>query len=162
MIFNIKNLSGFSRPAALCVIACFLAVSCTAASPRQGKMSDGYYSACAAEFDSHGWKEFVTIYIHHGKIAAVDYNAKNSSGFIKSWDMDYMRRMDAEDGTYPNEYTRAYANALLARQDPALVEVISGATVSHSSFRLLAEAALVQAKDGSTGIAFVPIPEEEE
>lgn len=128
---------------------------------QSGKMQDGYYTAEFASFDAHGWKEFITIYVNNNKIVTVDYNAKNASGFIKSWDMDYMRTMNATDGTYPNKYTRAYAVALLNKQNPEGVDVISGATHSYTSFQLLAEAAISQAKVGDKSVAFIKLPETE-
>ena len=42
----------------------------------------------------------------------MEYNAENASGFIKSWDNAYMQTMLHAQGTYPNEYTRSYANQL--------------------------------------------------
>jgi major membrane immunogen (membrane-anchored lipoprotein) len=90
----------------------------------------------------------------------VEYNAKNSSGFIKSWDHEYMRRMDAADGTYPNEYTRIYATALLNLQGIEKIDAISGATTSFQVFKLLTEAVLEQAKTGAKHVALVKIPME--
>jgi major membrane immunogen (membrane-anchored lipoprotein) len=122
------------------------------------ELQDGYYMAIAAEYDSYGWQEYVTIYVNNDVIATVEYNARNSSGFVKSWDMDYMRRMSAESETYPNEYFRSYVASLLDRQDPARVDVITGATNSHTSFQLLAQAAIDKAKAGDVEVAFVDIP----
>jgi major membrane immunogen (membrane-anchored lipoprotein) len=121
-------------------------------------MPDGYYAAEAASPDSHGWREYVSLFIVNNRIVTVEYNAKNSSGFIKSWDPDYMRRMHAVSGTYPNQYTRSYAASLLARQDPELVEVVSGATESHHSFKILAKEAIARARAGNKQIALVEIP----
>ena len=81
----------------------------------QTELQDGYYTAQAAEF-SHGWKEYITILVKGGDIISVEYNAENASGFIKSWDNAYMQTMLHAQGTYPNEYTRGYANQLLERQ----------------------------------------------
>ena len=78
-------------------------------------LQDGYYTAQAAEF-SHGWKEYITILVRDGSIISVEYNAENASGFIKSWDNAYMQTMLHAQGTYPNEYTRYYANQLLEGQ----------------------------------------------
>jgi major membrane immunogen (membrane-anchored lipoprotein) len=129
-------------------------------SPFRGRdrLLDGHYTAEAFSFDSYGWKEFVSVYINQGKIVTVDYNAKNASGFIKSWDMDYMRRMNAGSGTYPNKYARGYALALLNRQDPERIDVLTGATDSYISFKLLATAVLNQARAGNREVAFVEIP----
>lgn len=125
---------------------------------------EGYYTAQAAALDAHGWKEYVTIYTSGERIVMVEYDARNAGGFIKSWDMDYMRNMNGRCGTYPNEYTRQYAASLLGRQDPQEVDVITGATHSHIYFQMLAEAAIEQAKAGDSAIAYVDLPiiEEEE
>jgi major membrane immunogen (membrane-anchored lipoprotein) len=135
---------------------------CAACSASRDRVADGYFTAETAGYDAHGWKEFVSLYINNGRIITVEYNAKNASGFIKSWDMDYMRRMNAEDGTYPNMYTRTYALALLNRQNPGRIDALSGATDSWRSFKLLAAAAIAQAEKGDKKKALVEIPEHEE
>jgi major membrane immunogen (membrane-anchored lipoprotein) len=128
------------------------------ASQETEQLQDGYYMAIAAEYDPYGWKEYVTIYVNNDVIASVEFNARNSSGFVKSWDMDYMRQMNATDGTYPNEYSRSYVGSLLDRQDPARIDVITGATYSHNSFQLLAQAAIEKAKAGDIEVAVVELP----
>lgn len=140
----------------LAALAAFMALAGCSRAPAE--LQDGYYTAIAAEFDEHGWKEYLIICVSDKRIVTVEYNAKNASGLIKSWDMQYMRTMNETDGTYPNEYTRAYSDALLSRQDPAQVDMITGATHSHNTFLLLAEAAIAQAKIGDDGIAYVDVP----
>ena len=120
----------------------------------QAGLQDGYYTAQAAEF-SHGWKEFITILVKDGSIVSVEYNAENASGFIKSWDNAYMQTMLHSNGTYPNEYTRNYANQLLEGQGQGSIDAITGATSSHSSFQILAQAVLEQARKGDSSIAVV-------
>jgi major membrane immunogen (membrane-anchored lipoprotein) len=150
-----------TRRAFFCPVALFLCfsgglffVSCPGRAPA---LRDGYYSAEAAGFDDHGWKEFVTISVNGGRIMAVEYNAKNPSGFIKSWDMDYMRVMNAQDGTYPNEYTRIYAERLIAGQDVSGVDALSGATNSHGSFKRLAGKAIENSRAGDTSVSIIPL-----
>ena len=120
----------------------------------QAGLQDGYYTAQAAEF-SHGWKEFITILVKDGSIVSVEYNAENASGFIKSWDNAYMQTMLHSNGTYPNEYTRNYANQLLEGQGQGSIDAITGATSSHASFQILAQAVLEQARKGDSSIVFV-------
>ena len=119
-----------------------------------GGLQDGYYTAQAAEF-SHGWKEYITIMVKGGSIVSVEYNAENASGFIKSWDNAYMQTMLHSNGTYPNEYTRYYANQLLEGQGEGSIDARSGASSSHGSFQLLAKAVLEQARLGDSSIVFV-------
>ena len=120
----------------------------------QTELQDGYYTAQAAEF-SHGWKEYITILVKGGDIISVEYNAENASGFIKSWDNAHMQTMLHAQGTYPNEYTRGYANQLLERQGEGGIDAITGATSSHTSFQILAQAVLEQARKGDPSIAIV-------
>ncbi len=120
----------------------------------QAGLQDGYYTAQAAEF-SHGWKEFITILVKDGSIVSVEYNAENASGFIKSWDNAYMQTMLHSNGTYPNEYTRNYANQLLEGQGQGSIDAITGATSSHASFQILAQAVVEQARKGDSSIAIV-------
>ena len=120
----------------------------------QTKLEDGYYTAQMSEF-SHGWKEYITILVKGGSIISVEYNAENASGFIKSWDNAYMQTMLHSNGTYPNEYTRYYANQLLEGQGEGGIDAITGATSSHSSFQILAQAVLEQARKGDSSIVIV-------
>lgn len=138
--------------AALCALALLL-MSCSNADA--DGLKDGYYTAEAAEFDDYGWKEYISIYVSSGRIVTVEYNAKNASGFVKSWDMNYMRTMNAVSGTYPNKYTREYAAELLNRQDYRGIDAISGATHSHDSFMVLAESVISKAKAGDKSVTFV-------
>ena len=119
-----------------------------------GGLQDGYYTAQAAEF-SHGWKEYITIMVKGGSIVSVEYNAENASGFIKCWGNAYMQNMLHVNGTYPNEYTRYYANQLLEGQGEGSIDALSGASSSHGSFQLLAKAVLEQARLGDSSIVFV-------
>lgn len=120
----------------------------------QTTLQDGYYTAQASQF-SHGWKEYITIMVKGGTIVSVEYNAENLSGFIKSWDNTYMQTMFHSTGTYPNEYTRYYANQLLEDQHGNSIDALSGASSSYSSFQKLAAAVLEQARQGDSSIVVV-------
>lgn len=138
---------------------CLLLAALPACASSSADIQDGYYTAMAAEFDAYGWKEYLTICVSDNRIVTVEYDAKNESGLVKSWDMEYMRRMNATDGTYPNQYTRIYSEGLLNRQEPSEVDAITGATESHGTFQLLAEAAIAQARSGDKNIAYVQLPD---
>lgn len=111
-------------------------------------LQDGYYSAESTDFDHYGWKEYITICVSGGRIILVEYDAYNASGFLKSWDMDYMRVMNAANGIYPSAYARNYGGKLLANQNANDISHLSGATYSHRTFMQLAEAVLAQAHQG--------------
>lgn len=139
-------------------MAAALLVLLTACSETAPTLNTGYYTAESTEFDELGWKQFVTIYVSSGKIITVEYNAKNASGLLKSWDMHYMRVMNSSSGTYPSHFARAYSNNLLNRQEASSIDVVTGATYSHDCFQLLANAAIVQSQNGDSSIAFVDLP----
>jgi major membrane immunogen (membrane-anchored lipoprotein) len=122
-------------------------------------MRDGYYAAEAVGYDGEGWKDFMTIYVSDNRIVNVEFNARNSCGFIRSWDLDYQRRIKAETGMFPGEYLRTYTYELLNQQDPASVLVMAGAERSHEAFQLLAGAAIDHAKVGDKTIALVDLTE---
>ena len=109
---------------------------------------DGYYTAEAAIFNGKGWKDYIAICVSGGKIILVEYDAYNPSGFIRSWDMDYMRMMDESKGTYPNDYARYYGSLLIENQGVDGIDALSGASLSFRSFVLLAEAVLKSAREG--------------
>jgi len=135
----------------LLALLLFLCLGCA---PRT-ELQNGYFTAESAYFDELGWKEFVSVYIHNNRIITVEYNAKNASGFLKSWDMEYMRQMNEKFGTYPTKFARTYTSALLNRQDPEKIDLISGATTSYHSFRTLTKAALERARTGDKRVAFI-------
>lgn len=121
---------------------------------KQQELKDGYYCAEMAAY-KNGWKEFVNIRVSRGEIVSVEYNAKNAAGFIKSWDMGYMRRMNSNAGTYPNRYTRSYGAALLEAQTPTGIDIVTGATSSGGTFKAMCAALLEKAQAGDSTIAIV-------
>lgn len=143
-----------------CVMVCTMLLGCGGNKESGNQWKDGYYTAAMDEY-SHGWKEYVTICVMDNKIVSVEYNARNPSGFIKSWDMAYMRNMNPVSGTYPNRYTRTYAAELLQEQSADDIDMVAGASTSGSNFRKLAAAVLESARTGNTEITIVESEPEE-
>ncbi len=138
----------------LMVILALFAPTLVGCNKKDGILKDGYFTAEMSDY-SHGWKEFVTIYIKDQQIISVEYNAMNSSGFIKSWDMAYMRTMNAVKHTYPNFYTREYAKQVIEKQSAEEIDAVSGASTSVVSFQQLVQAAIDMSKSGKTEVAVV-------
>lgn len=120
----------------------------------EARMEDGFYTAEMAEY-SHGWKEYLCIFVKNDQIVYAEFNARNESGYIKAWDNAYMGNMLAGTGTYPNEYTRAYVARLVETQDPDGVDTVSGASHSGGNFDKLSRAVMEQAKKGDSSIVIV-------
>lgn len=118
------------------------------------KMEDGFYTAEVAEY-SHGWKEYLCIFVKNDKIVYAEFNARNESGYIKAWDNGYMGNMLAGTGTYPNAYTRAYVAQLVETQDPDEIDAVTGASHSGGNFDKLSRAVMEQAKKGDSSIVVV-------
>lgn len=130
--------------------------SCSSES--SGEMLDGYYTAESFSFDEDGWKEYLTIYVSKNTIVTAEYNARNSSGFIKSWDVDHIRLDEKESGFNCNIAMREYTSALVNRQVPSEITRIAGDEHLYTSFYILAEAAIAQAKAGNHAIVIVNLP----
>lgn len=141
------------KTAVLLMMICFLAAFAGCGSGN--KMENGYYTAEMSDF-SHGWKEYVCIYVKNDRIISAEFNAKDPSGFIKAWDNEYMRNMEAGTGIYPNKYTRGYVEQLIDGQKDTEVDTLSGATHSGGNFTRLIEAAIGQAQKGDSSAAVVP------
>ncbi len=118
------------------------------------KMEDGFYTAEMSDY-SHGWKEYVCILVNDGVIVSIEYNAKDPSGFIKAWDIEYMRNMNGIAGTYPNKYVRELAQQLLEDQNAQGIDAVSGATHSSGTFEQLAKAVVEQAIKGDSSKVIV-------
>jgi len=125
-------------------------------------LKDGYYTAIEEAFDSNGWKEFVTIRVSDGKIDLVEYDAFNESGFLRSWDSDFIRSMKSTTALYPNVYTRYYSMQFLEAQGIEGVDAISGASKSYRIFMALGKAVLEQALAGENKNAVVGIAHDED
>ncbi len=120
----------------------------------ESRLEDGFYTVEMSDY-INGWKEFVTIRVSGSKIVTVEYNAKNSSGFIKSWDIPYMRNMLDKKGTYPNRYTRTYAADFLATQSDKGIDAVSGASVSGGNFQKMASLLMEKARKGDDSLGIV-------
>lgn len=121
-----------------------------------GLLHDGYYTAEMADY-SDGWKEYLTIYVNNGRVIAAEYDGRNESGFVKSWDMEHARIMNQTDGALQHKYMRFYVSELVARQSSEGIEAMSGATNSYRSFKRLVDAAILQARTGVSEVVFVDI-----
>lgn len=143
----------------ICCLILLAAVLTFSGCGSEESMEDGYYTAEMSDY-SYGWKEYVCILVKDNKIVSVEFNAKDSSGYIKAWDNAYMKNMYPVNGTYPNEYTRYYAAGLIEQQDDSGVDTLSGATTSGNNFNRLAAAAIEQAKKGESETVQVESEEE--
>jgi major membrane immunogen (membrane-anchored lipoprotein) len=116
-----------------------------APAPAVEGFKDGVYKATQDKADQYGWKGFVEITIKDGKIATVTFDYDNN-GALKSKDEAYKAQMEPVSKTYPEKAFGELQAALVAKQDVAAVDAVTGATMSSNDFKALAVLALEQAK----------------
>jgi major membrane immunogen (membrane-anchored lipoprotein) len=126
-------------------------VASVASSVAEGGLKDGTYGIVEKNFDTRGWKTEFSITVVGGKITASTYENVNEAGAKKSEDADYEANMKAKTGTGPMEYFAALNSQLVEKQDPAAVEVVTGATNSSNTFKQYAQQLVDAAKTGKTG-----------
>lgn len=95
-----------------------------------------------SEFNERGHKAVIEITRENGQIIAVDYNEIYEEGGSKKEDEEYNANMEAASGTAFVDGVAALEAALIETQDPAEVDVVSGATSSSGKFVELAIEAL--------------------
>ena len=121
---------------------------------RVGPLKDGAYFAMADEYASSGWKEYVSLTVMNGRIAAVNWSAVNKSGDDKKpYDKAGKYNMVKFGGAQAEWYQQAEkAEAYLIEvQDPAKItykdaeghtDDIGGVSIHVNSLFELTEKAL--------------------
>jgi major membrane immunogen (membrane-anchored lipoprotein) len=137
----------------ICLVL-MLVFSLSGCKKQESRLEDGFYTVEMSDYNN-GWKEFVTIRVSGNKIVTVEYNARNASGFIKSWDIPYMRNMLDKKGTYPNRYTRTYAANFLAAQSDKGIDAVTGASISGGNFQKMASLLMEKARKGDDSLGIV-------
>ncbi|MBJ7220655.1 MULTISPECIES: FMN-binding protein [unclassified Brenneria] len=129
------------------VLVGFVAVTAFAA---ESVIKDGTYKAEAIDFDAHGWKPFLDLTYKDGKITEVKFDyTSEKDGRLKTSDNEYIKKMAATTGTSPDIYTVKLSQSLLATQNIDAVDGVTGATHSTEDFKILAGAAIENAKAGN-------------
>lgn len=128
-----------------CILSTSILVGCG-----EKKLQDGTYTAEDLNYDAHGWKASVSITVSSGQISDAKFEYTAEDGTTKSKNTSYAERMVATTGITPDEYMSEYSKQLIDKQSPEKIDTISGATTSHSDFKILAEAAIEASKNGNT------------
>ena len=121
-------------------------------------LKDGSYRAEYNTADQRGWKAFVETTVEGGQITAATFDYANEEGALKSADEAYNTSMKEKAGTSPAEFGPALAESLVASQDPAKVDVVTGATHSTEDFKTLATALMANMQEGNTEVVVVEAP----
>lgn len=113
-------------------------------------LQDGTYTLVEKNLDENGWKTDFSITVADGKITESNYENVNEAGDKKSEDEAYQERMAEVAGVGPVEYFPALNEQLVETQNPAGVEIVTGATHSSESFKEYAQQLVDAAEEGKT------------
>ena len=124
--------------------------SSEATSEAAAELQDGTYTLVEKNFDTRGWKTEFSITVVDGKITESTFDNVNEAGEKKSEDAEYQANMSEKVGVGPADYFPAYNGQLVEKQDPAAVEVVTGATGSYDTFKEYAQQLVDAAAAGDT------------
>jgi major membrane immunogen (membrane-anchored lipoprotein) len=133
----------------LCLALLTALVVCESAYAQQ--LKDGVYYAEEASFDSHGWKGMITIVVKNGKITQVFYDEINKNNELKNLNNSYSQTMKAASKITPKDAVEKLSASLIAKQDPAKVDAVTGATGSVEKFKATAQKALSEGPEKKSG-----------
>ena len=141
----------------LTILLLTAALSLTGCGAGSDGYKDGTYRAEAQSYDDHGWKEYLVVTVKDGQITAVDFDAVNrEDGRKKTEDEDYKQAyLNADLGTWPEDYTKKLEDSLIERQAAASVDTVAGATNSSTAFKKLAGALEEPMRKGKKDIVTV-------
>lgn len=139
-----KLLAGLTLSTALILSACG-----TDGGTDEG-LQDGTYTIEDLNFGETGWKESLSIVVEGGEIAEANWSSVDEEGNNKIEDDDYQETMTNVSGVGPQDYIPALEEALVDTQNPAEVEVVTGATGTSEKFQDYAEQLVTAAEEGNT------------
>ncbi|AGP72058.1 Putative pheromone precursor lipoprotein [Lacticaseibacillus rhamnosus LOCK900] len=114
-----------------------------------GKMKDGTYTLEEKNY-FNGYRVTFSITVKDGKITESNYDNVNKDGKSKTQDTKYEANMKKVNKVGPKEYIPELNKSLVAKQSPAKVDVVSGATHSSDTFILYADQLVNAAQNGNT------------
>lgn len=124
--------------------------ACGGEETTQDGMQDGSYRIEELNFGETGWKEALEITVAEGEITDANWESVNEDGLNKIEDDNYQETMVGTDGVGPQDFIPGLEDALVEAQDPADVEVISGATGTSEKFQDYAQQLVDAAEAGNT------------
>ena len=113
-------------------------------------LKDGKYRIEDENFSENGWKEALEMTVADGEITDAYWESVNEDGEDKIDDEEYQETMTNVSGLGPQDFIPALENDLVDKQDPADVEIISGATGTAEKFQDYAKQLVDAAEEGNT------------
>lgn len=116
---------------------------------------DGIYHAEFADYDEHGWKEYVDVQVEGEKVTVLTFDGINAEGKLKSSDESYRSSMESVEGTYPSKFYSDITNQYLESGKLKEVATVAGATISTDHFKTLMAALESNFTSGNTSECIV-------
>lgn len=101
-------------------------------------------------FGETGWKEALEITVVDGEITDANWESVDEDGNNKIEDEDYQEAMSGSVDVGPQDYIPALEESLVDAQDPANVEVVSGATSTSEKFQDYAQQLVDAVEEGNS------------
>ncbi len=102
---------------------------------------DGSYRVELKNYDSLGFKEYITVIVENGEVVSINIGAVDRNGVTKTDNEDYRIAMELATGTYPEEvYETLDGRYLLLAQDKGSeesVDAVAGATLTSNNYAIL-------------------------
>ncbi|MEA5050231.1 MAG: FMN-binding protein [Oscillospiraceae bacterium] len=114
------------------------------------EIQDGTYRAEYADYDQHGYKDYVVITFKDGAVASIEADGVAEDGSLKSQSEEYKEKMESVQGTYPEKYYKDLINQYLENPDADDIDIVAGATATSNSFITLLKALEKNVRTGDT------------
>lgn len=124
-------------------------------------LQDGSYRIEELNFGGSGWKEGLEMTVENGEITDATFESVDEDGNNKIEDDDYQETMTEVSGLGPQDFIPELENAVVESQDPAEIEVVSGATGTSEKVQDYAQQLVNAAEEGNTEAIEVDNSEEE-
>src|SRR5699024_1412231 len=113
-------------------------------------LQDGSYRIEDLNFGETGWKEALEITVDGGKITDATWESVDEEDNNKIEDEDYQETMTNVNDLGPQDFIPDLEGQRGDKQDPADVEVVSGATSTSEKFQDYAQQLVDAAEEGNT------------
>lgn len=143
-----KILAGLTLSSALLLAAC--GSDDAADTPAEGGLQDGTYSLEELNFGETGWKESLEIIVADGEITDASFSSLDEMGNSKIDSDEYQEAMSNVVEVGPQEFIPTLEESLVDVQNPADVEVVTGATSTSEKFKDYADQLVAAAEEGNT------------
>ena len=143
-----KILAGLTLSSALLLAAC--GSDDAADTPAEGGLQDGTYALEELNFGETGWKESLEIVVAGGEITDATFTSLDEMGNSKIDSDEYQEAMSNVVEVGPQEFIPTLEESLVDVQNPADVEVVTGATSTSEKFKDYADQLVAAAEEGNT------------